>query len=613
MARVDARVRGRDGCPDMADSDADRPPGYRSSFIAALHLGAARGFDVGSEIVSTYGPLGFLSFPQPYMGWTSGVATAFVALVHIAICAALIARSRRLFPLWVALGLAYVGALTVAWLGVPEAVLALSFLLSVEAIERAAAGRYMTVPVASISGAAAAVAWLGKLNTGAVVLAVAVITIWIASRPRRAPLIAFSSILLLSSAALWLASGQGVDNVIPFLESGVAIIAGYNAAMGLDQDLTVHWMFGAVAILVGVLAAAGTWSSQGWGHRYRIGVLVVGALVAFITLKGAFVRWHYMFAFATAIIAIFAFMAPNQNRTRIVLSFAVALTAFAAAGKIEPLDLVKPRVEAALHQMGTLVSQEDRRAEYDSTRSSMAAGYGLGPALLSQLADRPTHIGPLESGVAFAYPQINWRPLPVFQDYSVYTYTLDALNRAFLLSDRAPERLLRSTPVAIDDRNPWYEGPAMTLAVLCRYSELVATDRWQVLGRVEDRCGTPSTLEVVQARAGATIPVPKATQPGQIVVARIDGLDPALSERVFSFLFKAPEWYVVLDGERRYRLIADTAQDGLLMAVPDTLHFSMPFSFGESVSLLQIEQGKDGLDSSTPLQIEFVAIDLAAP
>src|SRR5664280_2644521 len=65
------------------------------SWIVGLHLAAQRGMSFGSGIDFTFGPLGFLGSPEPYMGWTSALSLAFVGFVHIALCSTMFHLARQ--------------------------------------------------------------------------------------------------------------------------------------------------------------------------------------------------------------------------------------------------------------------------------------------------------------------------------------------------------------------------------------------------------------------------------------------------------------------------------------------------------------------------------------
>jgi hypothetical protein len=339
-----------------------------------------------------------------------------------------------------------------------------------------------------------------------------------------------------------------------------------------------------------------------------LALLGLAFAVAFITAKGAFVRWHYTFAFATALLFVFAFVTPNVRRRGLTLAFIAVFVAFLASTRMTPADFIAVRADEALGQFRTLVDPSLRHKAFQAAVDSMSASYSLEAGILDRLVDRRTHISPLEAGVAFAYPAIEWRPLPVFQDYSVYTPGLDDLNAGFLASSMAPERILRHPPAAIDGRNPWFEGPASQLAMLCRYVELDATDRWQVLARSDNRCGDPIVIATVEARVGQAVEVPNAPR-GHILVARIRGLAPSAGDQLRSLVFKHDEWYITLDETAPYRLVSPTAAQGLLMAAPETIGYSQPFAPPSRIGSFKITSGH-GAESSALLEVTFVAIKL---
>ena len=199
------------------------------------------------------------------------------------------------------------------------------------------------------------------------------------------------------------------------------------------------------------------------------------------------------------------------------------------------------------------------RAEQRARTNLRSRDYRLTPTIVSALRGHTIHIRPWEAGIAWAYPEVRWQPVPVFQEYTAYTAGLDDLDAAFLRSPDAPERIL-TQPLAIDIRNPDWESPAAMVAIVCHYRELLADHPWQVLGRVANRCGSERSLGVVKARVGETVSVPDAGSRNELVVARIEGLDYSMLYGLRSTLWRAPEVHIRLDGGRRNRLVPGTAQ-----------------------------------------------------
>ncbi|MGH9268103.1 MAG: hypothetical protein ACRD0D_07990, partial [Acidimicrobiales bacterium] len=93
------------------------------SWVAALNLAAHRGLDFGTEVVFTYGPLGFLGFPRLYFGWTAALAFAYAVAVHASLCTTVFLLARRSWPAWVAAAMAFAGGALAGWTELAEAML----------------------------------------------------------------------------------------------------------------------------------------------------------------------------------------------------------------------------------------------------------------------------------------------------------------------------------------------------------------------------------------------------------------------------------------------------------------------------------------------------------
>ena len=141
------------------------------------------------------------------------------------------------------------------------------------------------------------------------------------------------------------------------------------------------------------------------------------------------------------------------------------------------------------------------------------------PEALAQLQGHSVAVEPWEIGVAWAY-ELDWQPLPVFQNYTAYTPSLDRLNSAAVEDPDGPERILRDdTQVVVpefpgpdlDGRYPGWDPPEQARAVLCNFAPLYADELWQVLGRVPDRCGRAARAGLRSAPLpGVAVKVPRA-------------------------------------------------------------------------------------------------------
>lgn len=168
---------------------------------------------------------------------------------------------------------------------------------------------------------------------------------------------------------------------------------------------------------------------------------------------------------------------------------------------------------------------------------------------------------------------------------SAYTASLDRLNADALRSPSGPQRILRENTVAVDPshipdidfRSPAWDPPAQAIAMLCDYVPLRTTRRWQVLGKVANRCGPPQLINSIHGGYGQVVMLPLA-QPGTVLYAKVFGAAVTGLERVKTLLCRADIRYAIVNGVRVYRLIPGTAADGLIMDASPTVDYPAPFA-----------------------------------
>ena len=384
--------------------------------------------------------------------------------------------------------------------------------------------------------------------------------------------------------ALWLIMGQSLGEVPEFLRNTYEIVSGFSPAMITSTDVP-GWQVTAATAAAAVTALALVAASSRGGYRdgrARWAAVALMALAAFTVFKEGVVRTdagHLSLFFSTACVLWIAIPWTRARWHWLVAGVAVIVAVswpVRPEGQTNNLDPVA-NVEQAVEQTRTLFSGSRRQRLIDDGRESMHSIYKIEPRILAALRGHSVSIEPWEIGVAWAY-RLDWEPLPVFQNYSAYTARLDRINSEALVAAGGPERLLRENvgvvypefPTrTIDNRYPGWDPPEQARTALCNFRLIAATERWQVLARVPDRCGPPRPLGTVEAEPGEAVEVP-APGPSEVVWARIGGVEVAGLERLASLLAHPRTRHAVLDGgERSYRLIPGTAEDGLLLRGSD--------------------------------------------
>ena len=587
----------------------------------------------GVDFVLTYGPLGFLSVPQPYIGFTSLLALIFSFAVYAALVAAMLVTARRIVPTWLAALLTLLVGSYFGSLPTFEALQALVFVSGVEAMTRRPWRRPQLIAI--LFGVVAGVAILGKLNVGAVVAVMGAIAALTVVIPAWRGIVVYAASAAATTLAMWLLSGQRLADLGAFVLAAYQTISGYSEAMGADRSTDLLWIYPAYISILALIAWLGWQVRADWTRRQGLGVLALSMVLAFALWKTAFVRDHAVIAFGTLIIVLFPLARPAMSVRLWLVSLLCAVIAFGGVGHYPPayyVDAPRSLTSLVAEAREALIPRRAERAA-ERTRARLRSQYAFPQGMLAIVSGHRVHIDPWEAAMAYAYPEFTWAPLPVFQSYEVWTSFLDDLNAERLRSPEAPDRIIREfrgstdppdyvrveigrplrvgevLPITVDGRFRWFESPAATLETFCRYRQVAATDRWQVLERTGAGCGAPVTIATVQAAAGTTVPVPEAPA-GSFIIARVYGLNASPLDRLRTILLKSVEWYATLD-DTRYRLVPGTAPDGLVLAVPPAADGTGNFAFGAPIRTISVSAGIGGRESLAMLTYEFQSVPLA--
>jgi hypothetical protein len=552
------------------------PPsvGLDSSWNGGLTMAVHDGLQWGRDIVFTYGPLGFMNGQGLWYGDLGMIAFAYLSSLYIAFCITLVWTLRRLVGALPAVAIAF---LIVTVLPLIEEAIVVALLLSMRALagERSERAIYALV----FGGATfAAIEVLIKFSAGPVIATFFLIAL-IGLRARWWQVGIYLVLFAAEVLALWLISGQSLGEISNFLRNTYEIISGFSAAMVTTTDVP-PWQvtvatIAAAAVMVGLVIASTQASYRDARARWcGIGLM---ALAAFTVFKEGVVRTdagHLSLFFSTACILWIAIPWARARWPLMLVGVAVIVAIgwpVRPTGQTNNLDVIT-NVGHAIDQVETLASASRREQLREAGRASMEAIYQLEPETLAALRGRTVAIEPWEIGVAWAY-DLDWEPLPVFQNYSAYTAWLDQINSEALVSPGGPERLLRENvglvypefPTrSIDGRFPGWDPPRQARTALCNFAIVHASERWQVLARVPGRCGGSHPLGAVEADPGEAVEVP-APGPHEVVWARVDGVEVGGLERLLAFVSHARTRHAIVNGERSYRLIPGTAADGLML------------------------------------------------
>jgi hypothetical protein len=560
-------------------------------------------------MVFTYGPLGFLSIPVTYFRSTWYLSVAYVVLLQVALCFALLSALRRSLRLPLAGAVAFIVATASRVLAPTEVALAVFVLSCVLVLGRDGDDWAWATPAVVAGGAVAGFHVLMKFNTGLSMLLVGAVTVWVMGRGRWRSEVLFGA----SAAGMvligWIGTGNRLTDLGLFLRRSLQVASGYSEAMGTEEPGRRWEYFLAFAVVV-LLASLAWAATRNLPTRRRLATGAVTAIWLLVALKHGFVRHdaHSVVFFGEALVVCVSFCRFSTRRPKGLGVVCALLVGLLAVSRSSPPGLVDPRPApgAVLAGVVDLLRPHRLTTTIASARERLQQVYGLNDSTLAALAGQSVHIHPLEASIAWAYPQLHWDPLPVFQAYSAYTSALDEANAAVLAGSGAPERILAGWGT-IDGRYADWDPPAAMLAMACHYVQSGVQGSWQLLTRTPERCGAEQALESVRTTVGQEVVVPPAGGPDRMVVARIRGLDTSFAYRLRAQLLKIPPITIVIDRTTSYRLVPGTAGDGLVLSAPQSaIGWSPPFAFPSSVSTLQVRASGWGI--GTTLRIDFSSV-----
>lgn len=571
------------------------PPNIDNSFHAGLQMAATKGLNFGPDILVTYGPLGFVKSNLVFEPWPARLAGLYGILLHLSLCLSLVWAARRNFSTPIAFGVALVtavicrGDLTLIAVRDDASVVVLAFLWSIAALSEGAPSWTRKLLVYG-GGPFAAIELLSKVNTGLIILGVVVIAALAVDQRRvRNTAIVLGSFLA-TALALWLATGQSLADIPTFLKGTVQVIQGYSSGARIDYGYDERqYDYPFAVILFGLVALAAFYSTKGLELKRKAATIVITVVVVFTTAKGGFIShevFHMATFYGTMLGLLVAFPLPERPRLRygaLAATAAAAAMAFSThfAGYVKTgnpdYPMINP-IENVSNGAETLANLTTGRLEdeIEARRERLIDAYDLDAESLRLLQGHTVHLDPSEDAAIWAY-DLDWKPLPIYQPYIAWTPELDRINADATADPEGPERILRQNLDALGQYSGW-ESPRAMIEMLCNFETLHATERWQVLGRVEDRCGPERLIDTTTVPFGTPVEIPEAP-PGTIVFARVRGLEPHGLERIRDLLLRAHGRQARFSNSQQiWTLIAATGEDGLIMRAPRSIDFPRPYS-----------------------------------
>jgi hypothetical protein len=297
-------------------------------------------------------------------------------------------------------------------------------------------------------------------------------------RQRRFPWMA----LLFAGSVLcfWVAAGQRLDSIGPYLCNSWRITAGYTEAMMQTGDNEIHAAAGFLLAATLLVALTG---HVAWKQHRHFGLLpVIGlGVILFLTFKLGYVRQDNMHKIAATLsllltaLACLAVTWPVLQREKLWLGWAglillggILFLSSATFNNEYPKDRMLAQwvrtfsVQTILAPAKLLCNTGNLRKGYEAYLAVKIRNEFPIPPL-----EGDVDVYPWNQAALFAHG-LRYHPRPVIQSYCAYTPELAELNAAHLRSDRAASNLLFEIQL-LDDHFPSLDDGCSWPELLTRY------------------------------------------------------------------------------------------------------------------------------------------------
>lgn len=251
------------------------------SWMAGLNMGAHEGLIFGSEIVFTYGPLGFLKGPMVWYSDIAALSYLYQAGTFYFFVLLLILNLR---PRIGAVSACVTAFLAIVWLPGIDFAIGIATLWAFYVLS--GSEKVQLWPLASVGAVFAAAECLMKLSTGPLILIVMLMTM-AGCRAKRLEWVRFGLLFVAAFISLYLIAGQALGDLPDFLRFSYQVVSGYPEGM---SDYTQGVSTAIALSFVTAITCVWAWFGSYPDNRRRVAATLVAGAIGFSFYKAGVIR-----------------------------------------------------------------------------------------------------------------------------------------------------------------------------------------------------------------------------------------------------------------------------------------------------------------------------------
>ena len=545
--------------------------GLDNSWLLALNIAAANKFQFGKDIIFTYGPLGFLSYPLFYdvkLWVMSLTVNLFIHLLFFYSVVIMMMKSRTTIGHYLFMGVVLLIAIPIAPID-DKLFVAIIILLHLTIT-----GQFDDKSTPFILIFASLLMAMGSLiKFTALLISLSILFFLFFFFIHKKQFKYFLYMLLtyiLSVLLLWIIAGQRIANLPTYLFNSYQVAQGYNAAMSINGRMSQLYIG---IFLIGVLVLTLLLSGLDGRFNVMVFILITSGFI-FMSFKHAFVRHDFghvqPFFVSMLLVLSFLYILHRYDICVLVRSLTLIVICILAFFIFKKNRLVvmpdfSGKISAVKSALSLAANASRHKEIIGQTKDMMRKGYSLNEETLRHIHSKSVDIFPWEAALTYAY-DLRWFPRPVFQSYSAYTAKLDMLNARHFQGSDAPEIILYSLQ-SIDGRYPIFDEPATFRTLLSNYRPVSKDKEFIILEkRFSNDSFAEHTVLISNTALGEEIAIPKVDH--GYLFARIH-IDYNLLGNIANLFYKPPRvyfWFIDSGKIDRHRFVPSNAQNGIFLS-----------------------------------------------
>lgn len=544
-------------------------PGLDSSWQMAIAHATWNSLQFGTEVVFTYGPLGYLMTPinlgvnnWQHLAWQLGANFVFAVAIYLLGRSFTGLRKVAFYVFFFCYGSAYIDAVYMIMIVLFALSLTMEGIIRRQWLSGLVAGIIAVLALAKFTNLVLAVISLG---------CVAALFGW-RREWRRSALIAGA--FCVTFLGVWISLGQHLANLPAYLRNSFEVSTGYVNAMGLEESRGMFLVGLGAALALGAYLLLTLFRPK--DRPLAIATALIASVATFLNWKHGFVRadGHVTAHFYLSLFFVVTFpvllqdLGPCRRLKGALLSVCAACCLVGVWKNSPPwiTNAVSFYNLRAMENAYTLAAAPNLNRSAQDQFASIKKTQLL-PATRAVIGDKPVDMLGNEQAYIF-FNDFNYRPRPVFQSYGAYTKSLARLNETFMKSPRAPEFILQRVQT-IDNRLPSLDDSLVTTYLFHHYTLQIEESDFLVWKRNEPdpELDKRTLISTQTAAIGEMISTP-ARDLDQPIWCEIE-VEPSLLGRLRTLLYKpAPARLTTVDGtdfKTSYRLVPGMAATGFLL------------------------------------------------